>query len=70
MLQLSCYNFFMIKFGLEKEAVSNKHWKNMLVTRQNHSAAAKFKILKGLKDKKNRNYLLSQNLQKQPPEVF
>ena len=49
MLQLSCYNFFMMKFGLQKEAVSNKHWKNMLVTRQNHSAVAKFKILKGLK---------------------
>ena len=43
MLQLLCYNFFMIK-------IADKHWQIMLwCYMQNHSVIAKFKIIKGVK---------------------
>ena len=40
MLQLLCYNFFMIK-------IAYKPWITFYM--QNHSVLAKFKIIKGLK---------------------
>ena len=47
MLQLSCYNFFMIKISYLREK-NDKLWQNMLLEK-NHSVIEKFRIPKGLK---------------------
>ena len=49
MLQLSCYNFFMIKVCLYEKKSSIRQNLEKHATSQNYSAITKFKILENLK---------------------